>query len=388
MKKLQIEALLLAMAILMTSCNGIIGYAIHMEKIDNHMRSYNDNEEVEDDTIRFVINKNTRQMLMKAEVNGVEDTVLYDSGANPTAILFYSDETKPDGMKFYKVPLMGADKKTKVRATYIPVTVKTPMCVGESFGNAILTEPCRACDKESAINRYNILGFKGMGIGCYQLDFSQNKVYKMNRTEIDSTEYVPVKSKFEKGVLFVYPIINGVEYECMFDTGNGNGILILDAQRVENRNEDDLFFEGSYGAAIGGATKKQHFVIAPQTEVEFAGQSETMPVMFLQSNLASNNVGMQYIKRFDWIIDHYKEKVYAKPHVADTMELPQRRYGISTADGTLKILTRRIDGNERFKVGDRIVSVNGEEITEENICHYYDLLTENKDWSGFDIKVK
>lgn len=376
------------MAILMTSCNGIIGYAIHMEKIDNHMRSYNDNEEVEDDTIRFVINKNTRQMLMKAEVNGVEDTVLYDSGANPTAILFYSDETKPDGMKFYKVPLMGADKKTKVRATYIPVTVKTPMCVGESFGNAILTEPCRACDKESAINRYNILGFKGMGIGCYQLDFSQNKVYKMNRTEIDSTEYVPVKSKFKIGLLFVYPTINGVEYECLFDTGNGSGILIMDAQRVENRNEDDLLYEGSYGAAIGGATKKQHFVVALQTEVGFAGHKETLPVMFLESNLASNNVGLEYIKRFDWIIDHYKERVYAKPHVADTMELPQRRYGISTADGTLKILTRRIDGNERFKVGDRIVSVNGEEITEENICHYYDLLTENKDWSGFDIKVK
>lgn len=131
----------------MASCNGIIGYAIHVEKTDTHTRRYNDNNEVDDDTIRFVINENTRQMLMKAEVNGVEDTVLYDSGANPTAIIFYSDETKPEGMKFYKVPINGADKKAKVWTTLIPVTVKTPMCVGESFGNAMLMDPCRACDK-------------------------------------------------------------------------------------------------------------------------------------------------------------------------------------------------------------------------------------------------
>lgn len=388
MKKILKTIALIAMSSLMASCDGPIGYAIHVQKTDNHMRRYNDNEDVDDDTIRFVINKNTRQMLMKAEVNGVEDTVMYDSGANPTAVLFYSDETKPDGMKFYKVPIRGADKKTKVRMTYIPVNVKTPMCVGEAFGSAILMEPFRACDKESAINRYNILGFRGIGIGCYQLDFTHNRVYKMNRKEIDSLAYLPVKCKFEHDVLFVYPVINGVEYECMFDTGNGNGILILDAQRVENRNEDDLLYEGSYGAAIGGATKKQHFVVALQTEVGFAGHKETLPVMFLESNLASNNVGLEYIKRFDWIIDHYKERVYAKPHVADTIKVNKPRYAISTADGTLRILTRLIDGNERFKVGDRIVSVNGERVTEENICHYYDLLTENMDWSGFDVQVK
>ena len=44
--------------------------------------------------------------------------------------------------------------------------------------------------------------------------------------------------------------------------------------------------------------------------------------------------------------------------------------------------------NPKFNVGDIIKSVNGEEITEENICHYYELLRETKDWSAFDIQVK
>ena len=81
--------------------------------------------------------------------------------------------------------------------------------------------------------------------------------------------------------------------------------------------------------------------------------------------------------------------MYVRPHANDeVMPLKTPAYKVSSSDGTLKILTRRIDGNEKFKVGDQIVSVNGEKINEENICHYYDLLKEAEDWSGFEIRVK
>lgn len=386
-KLLKIMAILVASSF-MASCDGTIGYAIHREKTDNHMRRYDTNQEVDDDTVRFVVDKRN-QMLMKAEVNGVEDTVLYDSGASSAAILFYTKETKPTGMKFYKVPIMGADKRTKVRTTFIPVNIKTPMSVNELFGNAMLMEPSHSCDKEPSIQDYTIVGFHGLAIGRYSLDFTRNQIYQVSSSWIDSTVYLPVKCKFERDVLFIYPTINGVEYECLFDTGNSGGIILLDAQRTEKPNETDQLYEGSYGVAIGGLTTKQHFVIAPQTTVELAGDKKTMPVMFMGSNLAFNNVGLPYIKHFDWIIDFQYDKVYAKPHVADTMKEAKRaRYAVSTADGTLRIMARLLDGNEVFKVGDKIVSVNGEAITEENICYYYDLLTENKDWSEYDIKVK
>ena len=375
--------------LLMTSCNGPIGYAIHVAKTDTHTRSYNTNEEADDDTVRFVIHKNSRQMLMKAEINDVEDTVLFDSGSSIAAVLFYTDENKPKGMRFYKVPLMGADKTAKVQTTYIPVTIKHNMYVCELFGNAMLLEPSHFCDKEATINRYNILGFKGISTGCYSIDFTKNQIYAMNHFQIDSTQYLPVKCKFESDLLFVYPTINGFEYECVFDTGNGQGILIQDAQRVENHTEKDLLYEGSYGKAVGGVTESQRFIIAPDTKVGFAEHEETLPVMFMEKSLAFNNVGLQYLKRFDWIIDDYYNKVYARPHVADTMELGEVvHYGLVTADGTLKIATRLIDGNEVFNISDRIISVNGETINEDNICYYYDLLTTQNDWSEFEIVVE
>lgn len=387
MKNTILYVLLLFGLLLLASCDGPIGYAIHVEMTDTHQRKYNTNEEADDDTVRFVIHKNYRQMLMKAEINGVEDTVLYDSGSSLAAIVFYNEETKPKGMKFYKIPLLGADKKTKVRATFIPVTIRHNMYVCELFGNAMLTEPNRCCDKEATINRYNILGFKAFGIGSYAIDFTRNQVYSVSQSQIDSTEYLPVKCKFENDVLFVYPTINGVEYECIFDTGNGQGILIQDAQRVLGRSETDLLYEGSYGKAIGGATEIQHFVIDPKTTVGFAGHEETIPVMYTEKNLSHNNMGLHYIRRFDWIIDDYNNKVYAKPHVGETTDLSQTRYALMTVDGTLRITTRRIDGNEVFRVGDQIISVNGETINEDNICYYYDLLTTQSDWSEFEIVV-
>ena len=82
-----------------------------------------------------------------------------------------------------------------------------------------------------------------------------------------------------------------------------------------------------------------------------------------------------------------KESGLGKYNIIGFQGLNIRRYMMDFTHG-LKILTRRIDGNEKIKVGDQIISVNGEKITEENICHYYDLLKEAKDWSGFEIEVK
>lgn len=385
----------------MASCDGVVGYVIHAKKIDNGMRRYIYNEGVEDDTIRFVIN-DRNQMLLKAKVNEVEDTVLYDSGAGLPYIQFYTEENKPEGMKFYKVSLMGADQKTKAYMTTIPVHIETPMCIVEHFGNAMLMEHMHSCDKEPSIDAYNIIGFPGLDVFAYCIDFSNNQMYGIpDMSQIDTTAYLPVKCKFDEklNVLFVYPVVNGVEYECVFDTGNGGSILIQDKQRVENHTETDWYYEGSYGKGIGGIMGEQHFVVTPECMVEFAGRKETVPVMYLESNLAYNNFGLQYIERFDWIIRHqyYRDekerthttyKLYARPHVTDTLEYPKKNYSLTTADGTLKIALRLLDEKECFKVGDQIISVNGETITEENICHYYDLLTENQDWSEFDIKVK
>ena len=408
MKRLLYSLLIFVTIMALASCDGAVGYMKQMMKIDNGQRSYNDNKEVDDDTIYFVVN-HQNQMLMKASINGVEDTVFYDSGCGSAVIQFYTEDSRPEGMKFYRMPIMGADKKTKTMMAPIPVHIETPMCVVDHYGNAMLVEnQAHSCVNEPFVFERTILGFPGLDYKPFSIDFTNNRIFHiLDMSQVDTTEYVPVKCRLDKmvNVLYIYPIINGNEYECIFDTGNSGGILIKDEQKIDNHTDSDLLYEGSMGKSIGGITENQLFVVAPDNTVEFAGREETVPIVYLGDNLTSNNVGLQYIKRFDWVVGHQLHwdedhrfvtsetyKLYAKPHSSDTIkhqiDYPVQHYAVSTSDGTLKIITRLIDGNERFEVGDQIISVDGENITEENICYYYELLTETKDWSGFDIKVK
>jgi hypothetical protein len=388
MKKLFKLLALLSMAYAMTSC-GTVGLLIHTAKIFNDNSSFSTNSTY--DTIHFVVSKRN-QMLLKAEINGKSDTVMYDTGVNSFALLMYTPSTKPEGMKFYNHRVSGADKKSRIKVTTLPVTIKTDMVVSEGVGFANLSPEPPVCQKESSLSAHNIIGFQGLNLIRYMVDFTNNQMYEIpDSLSIDTTEFIPIKCKLYRDVLWVYPQINGVEYECIFDTGNGAAAFLLqDEHRVGNPLEKDYVFEGSYGQAIGGHTEKQTFVLANQERFSLAGVDKETEIMYVKS-LAYNNMGLNAISKYDWIISSRggNLKMYARPHATDVVKpFEAPAYRVSTADGTLKIMTRLINGNERFNVGDQIISVNGERITEENICHYYDLLTENKDWSGFEIRVK
>jgi hypothetical protein len=376
------------MVFAMTSC-GTVGLLIHTAKIFNDNSSFSTNSTY--DTIHFVVS-NKNQMLLKAEINGKSDTVMYDTGVNSFALLMYTPSTKPEGMKFYNNRVSGADKRSKIKMTTLPVTIKTNMVVSEGLGFANLGPEPPICQREEALSAHNIIGFQGLNLVRYMIDFTDNQMYEIpDSLSIDTTEFIPIKCKLYRDVLWVYPRINGVEYECIFDTGNGAAAFLLqDEQRVDSPGEKDYVFEGSFGQAIGGHTDKQTFVLADQERLSLASVDKETEVMYVKS-LAHNNMGLKAISKYDWIISSRggKLRMYARPHTTDVVKpFEASAYRVSTADGTLKILTRLLDGNEKFKVGDQIISVNGEKITEENICYYYDMLTENKDWSGLEILVK
>ena len=357
-----------------------------------HTFANNDGEMIEvrfADTIPFVINGD--QMLFKAEVNGKPDTLMYDSGVNSLMLMMYTPSTQPEGMKFYRHRVTGADKKSKVKATTLPVMIGTSRVNNSGIGFALLNPEPPLCEKKS-ISDHHLLGSESLNIGHYKLDFTKREITFIPYSEpVDTAGFVPIKCAMKRNALWVYPQINGVEYECIFDTGNGNaGFLLKDGKRVESPKENDLVYEGSYGNAIGGRTNKQRFVRAQQETFSIIGVEKETEITYVK-DLPFNNMGLKAISQFDWIISAKNNGpiVYVRPHAADEDKPSVMiRYKLIVDDGKLKISARLVDGKEVFKVGDQIISVNGEKITEENICHYYELLTESKDWSGLEIRVK
>lgn len=357
-----------------------------------HTFANNDGEITEvrfDDTIPFVMNGG--QMLFKAEINGKPDTLMYDSGVNSLMLMMYTPSTQPEGMKFYRHRVTGADKKSKIKATTLPVIIGTSRVNNSGIGFAILNPEPPLCEKHT-ISDHHLLGSESLNIGHYKLDFTNCEITFIPYSEpVDTTGFVPIKCAMKKNALWVYPQINGVEYECIFDTGNGNaGFLLKDEKRVGSPKENDLVFEGSYGNSIGGRTNKQRFVRAQQESFSIDGTEKETEITYVK-DLPFNNMGLKAISQYDWIVSAKRNGpvVYVKPHSVDEVKPSVMfRYKLIADDGKLKISARLVDGKEVFKVGDQIVSVNGEKITEENICHYYDLLTESMDWSGLEIEVK
>lgn len=357
-----------------------------------HTFTNNDGEMTEvrfGDTIPFVMNGG--QMLFKAEVNGKPDTLMYDSGINSLMLLMYTPSTQPEGMKFYRHRVTGADKKSKVKATTLPVMIGTSRVNNSGFAFAVLNPEPPLCEKRT-ISDHHLLGSECFNIGHYKLDFTNREItFKPYSEPVDTSGFFPIKCAMKRNALWVYPQINGVEYECIFDTGNGNaGFLLKDEKRVGSPKENDLVYEGSYGNAIGGRTNKQRFVRAQQETFSIDGAEKETEITYVK-DLPFNNMGLKAISQFDWIVSASKDgpKVYVRPHAADEVKPSVMiRYKLIVDDGKLKISARLVDGKEVFKVGDQIISVNGERITEEDICYYYDLLTENNDWSGLEIRVK
>ena len=393
MKKKTKKRLLITLAVLVVLAAAIayflpVGLIIHTLRVFS-TGDYDVTEVRLDDTIHFVMDGSF--MKFKAEVNGKPDTVIYDSGVSAMMAMMFTPSTKPEGMKFYRHRVTGADKKSWIKSTTLAVTIGTDRVSNTSVGLAILNPEPPLCAKYF-ISDHHLLGSESLNIGHYKLDFTNREITFIPYSEpVDTAGFVPIKCAMKRRTLWVYPQINGVEYECIFDTGNGNaGFLLVDEQRIKNPRVNDCVYEGSYGISIGGQASKQRFVRTPQEPFGLGGVEKEAEITYVK-DLPFNNMGLKAISQFDWIVSasKYGPKVYVRPHAVDEDKPSVMiRYKLIVDDGKLKISARLVDGKEVFKVGDQIISVNGEKITEENICYYYDLLTENNDWSGFEIRVK
>ena len=380
--------LLTILAVLMVSCDGPVGFAAHSAKVDDHQYRI---DEGADSVMDFVMKNN--QILLCGKINGEPDTLLYDSGSGQYLVRFFNKNNKPKGVKFYEIPMTGADKKTKVQATVDSCRIELPTRKIKGMQMLMLMDEVHSCENEPRVDRHPILGFPAMdGV---MLDFTHHQIReRVWLKDLDTiNEYLPVRCRRDpRGLLFVYLTIDGVEQECIFDTGNSGGILLKDENRVNHPHETDMVYEGSFGLAIGGKTSHQHFVVAKDVPVGFNGSSDTCKVLYV-NELEFNNVGIQYISKYDWVVFGYLGKVYAKHRTTDAdIKLPgifnNQRYGISTMDGNIKILCRLLDSNERYEVGDVIDAVNGEKITPENLCDYYDLLNKSESWNEFNINIR
>lgn len=94
-----------------------------------------------------------------------------------------------------------------------------------------------------------------------------------------------------------------------------------------------------------------------------------------------NNVGLQLIKNYNWIIDYKNHKVYYENYIEYKLNVIKASKNhlnkCAVKDGEL-IVIQKLDqtGSLIYELGDQILSVNEIPITSKNICSYSKLLND------------
>lgn len=389
MKKHLIIITLALTALLMSSCTNL-RFALKNKDIYN--AAYTSKGKPHE-TINFEIKHD--RILAETTINGKPDTVYVDTGFNGELLQTHtmSDLTP----KYMKVAVAGAHKISRIYESVDTVRysflwdhlgVKMNLCLDMNL----------VCGK--FFSTYPLLGFKAMfpdnEKDRMNLNFSEGKIkyFTNDSTKFDLTGYKPIKCKYSwlTHRLFVYVRINGLEYKCLFDTGNVGYMSIkknkeknLRYKRNARKKDGDIVCEGSWGVAISGVEDDGEFIIRNNENVQL-GDDEFKATVCYSNSINDHNMGLKFISRFDWYMEN--GQLYYKPRNVENPEYQvESPYRILATDKGLMVTMRVKEKKYFLKFGDIITSVNGEKITSENICHYYELLNKTKDWSELVLVV-
>ena len=108
----------------------------------------------------------------------------------------------------------------------------------------------------------------------------------------------------------------------------------------------------------------------------------------VSTSIKAQNIGIDFIKAFDWLIDYNNNKIYVKRNQNSIESVFKRRvmYYAKVKAEKLEIVVKE-KSQTKFNLGDEIVSVNGQKVTAENQCELQDLLNRTEDWNSLQLGV-
>jgi PDZ domain-containing secreted protein len=108
----------------------------------------------------------------------------------------------------------------------------------------------------------------------------------------------------------------------------------------------------------------------------------------VSTSIKAQNIGIDFIKAFDWLIDYNNNKIYVKRNQNSIESVFTRKvmYYAKVKAEKLEIVVKE-KSQTKFNLGDEIVSVNRQKVTAENQCELQDLLNRTEDWNSLQLEV-
>lgn len=333
---------------------------------------------------------NKKAILMNVKVDNQNQVFLLDTGATLSVI---SDSTAVEN--YYKKEkgsfgsIKGADSK---KADLVTITSRLDselfFCENKIF--ASLNMPTSQCDQKKVYKGIIGLDVFFTNDNPLLVDFSNAKLCNITldkKKSLLTTGYSRIKSECDSGKVFVFFTIDGKEYRFKLDTGFSGNIIIPNDDRLDFQKYKSITYEGTM---LKTATS---FTNGEETYYEDVSiSSDALNVrtkIQVSKSIKAQNIGVNFMKGFDWIIDFKNNEVYMKRNnleIDNFFNATIMEYFSFVKEGKL-IVSTKLKTAGKYNVGDEIISVNNQEVTSENICEMQNLLNKTSDWQTLKVDI-
>lgn len=335
-------------------------------------------------------------ILMNCLIEDKQQRFLLDLGSTTSVIfdtLVIPDYHKREKGTFGSIK-SGDDKSLK--SAFIALKVKNNLVEGPKkafivvpvFNQSMQNYDCISNDNEDAV--VGLFGYDFFGDDEYvsHFDFDKSIIsnYKNEQlNELIKDGYNEIKSEFKDRWLSIFVTINGVEYKFKIDTGFTGSFTIPFSAKINFINEEHQSVEGNLYHTLSGTSKKSEDCFFSDKELIF-NNTKYKTALTVSKSISAQNVGIGFIKGFNWIIDNKNKKIYVKKNGLefDTKSSFTKKYMIISENHKLKIMAKNTL-ETKYDVGDEITSINNNIITLENICEMQDLLNKTQDWNSLQL---
>ena len=337
-------------------------------------------------------------ILMNCAIEDKPQMFQVDLGATTSAIFdtlvipnYYKKEKGTFGS------IKSGDNKS-AKSTFVALKVNNNLVSGSKKAFLVLPIYNQSMSKYDCIPK----DFKNDKIGLYGYDFfgedeyvtvmdfdkltiSNYKNERLN--ELIKYGYNEIKSEFSKRWLSIFVTINGVEYKFRIDTGFNNSFNIPFSKKINFLHESHQSIEGNLYHTLTGTTKNNTDYFFNEKEL-FFNNSNYKTALTISQSIKFQNVGMGFIKGFNWIFDSKNKKIYVKKNgiELDIKSSYTKKYMVFAENHKLKIIAKNTL-ETKYNVGDEITAINYTKVTPENICEMQDLIRKTEDLNTLNIEV-
>jgi hypothetical protein len=330
------------------------------------------------------------QILLDIDIENKTQQFLFDSGAS---ISFLKDTTIIEDYKSIIKGKFGSAKSAdnkKISITTFPLGIKNELFESKNKVFSFIEFPKTKCHKN--IDYKGIIGldlfFKNKM--SLNLDFSNNKICNLTSFQFSDLladkSYSLIKSESKNNQVFVFLKIENKEVKFKLDTGYLGNIVMPFNPKQSFINPNKIELEGSlYQTAFGYSNGLE--LLYEKMSVDI-GNERINSIISISSSIKVQNIGIEFIKGFDWLIDYNNNKVYIKKNKYQIpSEFSKKINYYSRNNNDILIIVIKEKTQTKFNVGDEIISVNNTKVTSENICEMQELLNKTQDWNTLDLEV-